>query len=147
MQIFLLRHGDALHGMNDFARPLSAKGIADIQKIAHYLRKQQVGIQQIFHSGLVRAEQSAEILASILHVKMLKMPGLAPYDSVEAIIPEIYALDKNTLFVTHLPFVALLAEELTGCYLDFQTATVACLQEQKKHWEMQYYIHPSEIAE
>jgi phosphohistidine phosphatase len=147
MQIFLLRHGDALQGMDDFARPLSAKGIADINKIAHYLQNQQVGIQQIFHSGLVRAEQSAEIMANILRVKMLKMPGLAPYDAIEAIIPEIYALDKSTLFVTHLPFVGMLLEALTGRYLDFQTATVACLQEQKQHWEMQFYIHANEIVD
>jgi phosphohistidine phosphatase len=69
MQLFFLRHGladrSAWHG-NDFKRPLTPKGRSRMQREALQLDRIGLQVDYILSSPLIRAVQTAEIVASVL---------------------------------------------------------------------------------
>ncbi len=71
MKIYIFRHGEAEDiGKNgvyiDEARRLTEKGKLDAQKMGAYLKAKQHKVDMLLHSPLVRAVQTAEILAAEL---------------------------------------------------------------------------------
>ncbi len=74
-EIYLLRHGIAVDpgssGMPDDARPLTEKGIKRMRQIADGLLAIDLQIDAIITSPLVRARQTAEIVANALGLKDL----------------------------------------------------------------------------
>jgi phosphohistidine phosphatase len=74
MNLFLLRHGLAVereefHFASDHLRPLTAKGKRQLHKIAAAMRAMKLNFDAIFSSPLVRARQTAEIVAMDLKLK------------------------------------------------------------------------------
>jgi len=74
MQLFLLRHGLAVErgtrGFEDDAtRPLTPKGRRQLRKIAAAMKKLEPDFDLILSSPLVRAKQTAEIVAAGLKLK------------------------------------------------------------------------------
>jgi phosphohistidine phosphatase len=72
MQLFFLRHGladrSAWHG-DDFKRPLTPKGRSRMQREARQLGRIGLQVDYILSSPLIRAVQTAEIVASFLKRK------------------------------------------------------------------------------
>ncbi len=70
MDLYVLRHGDALGKDawkgDDSARPLSEEGVAMIRGVAKALAGLSPGISLVLASPLVRAKQTAEIVAAAL---------------------------------------------------------------------------------
>jgi phosphohistidine phosphatase len=71
MKIYIFRHGEAEDiGKNgvyvDEARRLTEKGQRDAQKMGAYLKAKQHKVDLLLHSPLMRAVQTAEILAAEL---------------------------------------------------------------------------------
>jgi len=71
MELFLLRHGIAvergdLDYQNDADRPLTAKGRRELRQTAAALRKMKLGFDLILSSPILRARQTAEIIAAEL---------------------------------------------------------------------------------
>ncbi len=71
MKIYIFRHGEAEDiGKNgvfrDEERRLTEKGKQDAQKVGAYLKAKQHKLQLLLHSPLVRAVQTAEMLAAEL---------------------------------------------------------------------------------
>ena len=82
MKVFFLRHGLAGERSewkgNDAARPLTNEGIEKIKGIAATLAALNLGLNAIVTSPLVRARQTAEIVAQKLEVKLIEDARLAP---------------------------------------------------------------------
>lgn len=115
LRIYIARHGDAsLSKTKDSLRPLSARGVEEVEKIALWASRQGIQVEQIHHSGIQRAQESAEIFAKFLHPKsgVLSVSGLKPADSARAMAADLTHETKTLLLVGHLPFMGLLAEEL-----------------------------------
>lgn len=75
MQIHLIRHGDARKSVNDYSRALSEKGILEVEllsrKIQEEIALKKLFVDKIYHSGLLRAKETAEIIfKSILNIKL-----------------------------------------------------------------------------
>src|SRR5262245_32137331 len=67
MEVWLVRHGDAVSDRVDPERPLSAEGRGEVAAVARALaRGGRVRPTAIVHSGKTRARQTAEILAAAL---------------------------------------------------------------------------------
>ena len=69
MRLFLLRHGiaeDGSPGRCDFDRALTEEGRAELAPIARGMRRLKVAPDPILTSPLVRARQTAEIVAHVL---------------------------------------------------------------------------------
>jgi phosphohistidine phosphatase len=114
MRLYLVQHGEALAAEVDPARPLSAAGAADVRRMAAFLAEAGVGVAAVWHSGKLRAEQTAEILAAALTPGRSSeaRAGLDPKDPTEDIARTLVARDQDLMVVGHLPFLAKLASRL-----------------------------------
>ncbi|MFC1568863.1 phosphohistidine phosphatase SixA, partial [bacterium] len=107
MFVILVRHGRAESGYTNPERPLTSKGKNDIEMLGKYLYKESVQVDQVWHSGICRAQQTAEILAKHLSFKndLIQMSNLSPNSNPETIRIALNAEAKNILLVSHLPFI------------------------------------------
>jgi phosphohistidine phosphatase len=134
MQLFLLRHGAAVergtHGFKDDAtRPLTPKGRRQLRKTAAAMKKLECDFDLILSSPLVRAEQTAEIVAAGLkQQKRLRIsnalaPGGTTADLLRQLEHEKPAPEK-ILLVGHEPdmsrLVSLLAAGDGELAMDFK---------------------------
>jgi phosphohistidine phosphatase SixA len=63
MRLYLVQHGDAVPERLDPERPLSASGRREVQAVARLLADTGVRAAHVVHSGKLRAQQTAELLA------------------------------------------------------------------------------------
>jgi len=147
--LYILQHGDAVPGSIDPERPLSAAGVRDIEKIAAFLHGMQVRPGYIFHSGKLRARQSARIIAASLvpGLEPVQADGLAPNDDPAIIIEDIVRLDRSILIASHMPFVSRLCSCLLGgdpgSVFAFEPASLACLENTAQGWQMDWMLRPA----
>ncbi|MCE9638008.1 MAG: phosphohistidine phosphatase SixA [Planctomycetes bacterium] len=116
MRLYLVRHGDAAPGHDDSERHLSPRGRADVARLAERAVAAGVVVNEIRHSGLVRARETAEILAARLRPVhgVHEMPGITPGADEVPIAIEFSVTDDSVLLVSHMPFVACLAGRLVS---------------------------------
>src|SRR5476649_1656074 len=72
MQLYLIRHAHALDAPDDFSRPLSSRGRAQVESLARHCRAHDLlHPAEVWHSPLLRARQTAQGLAAALGWKVL----------------------------------------------------------------------------
>jgi len=112
MEIFLIRHAHALDHVNDVARPLSPKGRTQVKRLARFLRASGAfAPAEIWHSPLVRAGQTVELLVQRLElaVPVRAVAGLAPGDDPRVMARRLAATQKPVALVGHEPHLSALA--------------------------------------
>lgn len=112
-----MRHGEAALAEEDARRPLTAAGRAAIERVAWRAATASFRPDAIYHSGILRAQQTAEILARHLGVSenVRACEGLEPDDAVAPVAEWLLGLTRqeHTLaLVGHLPFLDRLASVL-----------------------------------
>lgn len=82
MELYLLRHGIATdappEGGTDADRPLTHDGIAKMQQAARGMKVLEIKLDALISSPLVRARQTAEIVAHELRINVQVCDALAP---------------------------------------------------------------------
>lgn len=154
MKVYLVRHGEAVSSQFDPKRPLSQQGLADVQKVASFVKPLKICVEYIRHSGKLRAAQTAEKLAeSILVEKDCSAhKDLGPNDDVTIIADELEASDTDLMIVGHLPFMAYLASLLvagrqTANIIAFDAGSIACLNRSDPgQWQIEWMITPEFLA-
>src|SRR5215203_3809499 len=90
MKLYILRHGEAAeHGDPRFKeneRPLTPKGLQRTKQLAHALREMEISFDTIFSSPLLRAKQTAEIVARGLDKELEITDALTPSGSMEKMV-------------------------------------------------------------
>ncbi len=116
MRVVLVRHGEACDAVVDAARPLTDAGRADVERLAQWCVEGRVAPTKILHSGILRAAQTAEILAARLAPKAGVRParGLAPDDGPAPWLEELRHEPEPTMLVSHMPLVGELAALLAA---------------------------------
>ena len=151
-RVYLAQHGMAVDKAVDPERPLSEQGIAQTQAIAEQLQRANIKVTRIFHSGKLRARQTAEIFASVLAVdKLGSTEGFSPNDDVSQ-TPSQLTFD-DALYIGHLPhldkLVSLLVsgDEASGVLM-FQNSAVVCLENDtsKDNYSIQWYLSNNLIS-
>ena len=118
--VVLMRHGEAAAGGDDRRRPLTAAGRANAAAMVGLLARGSLAttVTAVAHSGRVRAEQTAAILAARLGVdpaRVRTQRGLDPGDDPQPALDQLAAADESVAVVSHLPFLPKLASlMLTG---------------------------------
>ena len=145
-----MRHGEALPGTPDGQRPLSAKGRVDVETMAHRARGRGGAPAWICHSGILRAQQTAELVAAVLAPAegVRELGGLHPEDDPSIVKAELDLARQPILLVSHLPLLGRLAGLLiTGdaerLMVDFAPATLACVSRQPAGWKLNWLICPA----
>ena len=143
MYLYLVRHGNAPPVDDDSSRSLSSIGVDEVSSLSDYLLQRKVDkeIATIFHSGVLRAQQTAEILGEALHVPVEKIAGIQSEDSVEPILSELKTWSQSTLLVSHLPYLPKLIWALTGVDQQLPTAGCVCLKKTEGKWRLEW-IYP-----
>ena len=130
MRVFVVRHGEAADVPGE--RPLTAAGRAEVARLALWCKTEGVAPHEIRHSGILRAAETAEILAARLAPPggVSAARGLAPGDDPEPWKFELGLETDPLMLVTHMPFVSGLVALLTGARIapSFATAEIACFE-------------------
>ena len=153
MKLYLMRHGEACDPKQDPQRGLTENGKTNIQKLAKHLLAENISFQQVIHSPKKRARQTAEIMQQVLSpaAEMTEVEYIQPNDDPQQLANDIYGWDRDTLVVSHLPYVPNLLTLLTGkdAYLTpitFETGTIICLEsDEHSDWNITWHSAPSEI--
>ena len=150
MKVYLVRHGEAVSSQFDPKRPLSEHGLADIRKVASFIKPLKISIELIWHSGKLRAAQTAEKLAESVSVEKdcSAHENLMPNDDVTIIADELEAYNTDLMIVGHLPFLAyltslLVAGKKTANVAAFDAGSIACLNRSDPgQWQIEWMITP-----
>lgn len=123
MEIYLIRHGIAhpLGQKNEFIdekRTLTAQGRERMREAARGLRRLGIKLDLIMSSKLVRAEETAEIVAEAMGIDQkltVKTSNLAPGASIADLTVEIKQqnVPNSVALVGHEPLLGYLAGALT----------------------------------
>ena len=150
MVLYLVRHGEAVLKEMNSDRPLSDRGLAEVRHVSERAAKKDLLVTKIFHSGKMRAMQTASILQDYLKPSsgIAETEGMNPKDDISGILPLIESED-NIMLVGHLPFLEKLASYLvTGNQdrriVEFPTAGIVCLEkeQEKGPWKIRWRLTP-----
>lgn len=151
MRVYLLRHGDASTEYPEPNPALSERGQADITRIANVLAQQPLAIKYVFHSGIERAKQTAEIVVQAIAFKgeVEVFEEMQPYDAIDALASLLNQADEDILVVGHMPYLAhLLARMVTSNeqldLLRFSKGMLVCLKriESSNMWLIEWCFSP-----
>ncbi|OFW01440.1 MAG: hypothetical protein A3I61_14845 [Acidobacteria bacterium RIFCSPLOWO2_02_FULL_68_18] len=122
VELYLVRHAIAAERgdewPDDDQRPLTARGIARFREAVDGLRALGVDVDEIFTSPLVRAHQTAEVLAAGLPGRpaIRVLDALAPGRAPVSVLPQLSraAPRRRIALVGHAPGLGELAAHLIG---------------------------------
>ena len=154
MRLYLVQHAESKRKDEDSLRPLSEKGWEDIGKVAKYAEKYlHIQVKQIFHSGKLRAKQTAEVLAGHLRPAkgVMAAQGLEPLADPEVWRNRLAKTTEDIMIVGHLPHLGKLA-----CHLligdegkevvAFRNGGITCFEKDESgQWAVRWMITPEII--
>jgi phosphohistidine phosphatase len=154
MHLFIVQHGQAMTDKEDPTRPLSSDGVNDSEKMARWLAASQIEVDQIWHSGKKRAEQTASIFAEHLSPQqgVTATSGLNPMDDVRPIAKQLEGLQHSVMIVGHLPFLSYLVGLLLSGnpereLVRIQNSGVLCLNDDKGRWLIKWQVIPDLVED
>jgi phosphohistidine phosphatase len=117
VRVYLAQHGEAAGEQQDPSRALTERGRREVEAVAGAAARGGVEVRAIYHSGKLRARQTAELFAAALRPErpVLELAGLAPNDDPRIAFRSLGAMEFPVILVGHLPHLArLTALILTG---------------------------------
>jgi len=135
MEFIFMRHGKAQDrevGLPDEERRLTVKGSDRVRDVARALARGFVTARnvQIWSSPLVRAKETAELLAVVLKVKnVIIHPALASGD-LDKLLHDVKNQSNNDtiICVGHEPYLGMWVTRMTEAVVPFKTASVAAVK-------------------
>ena len=147
--LYLVHHGDAVGPEVDPLRPLSDRGRLDVEKLAEQAASRGVKPDIVWHSGKMRAKQTAEAywrccnpLASFSAIR-----GLQPTDPTNWIIDAISGHSSEIMLAGHFPHLPrllgrLLTGDPDGRPADFPLNGVVAVEEVEGTWVEKWRLRP-----
>ncbi len=118
MDLFILRHGEAgRHSLSpgDSKRPLTSEGRQEIADLSNGLQSLKIKLDCIFTSPLLRAKQTAEVVAKSLKYngKIEELDSLKPEGSRLEFYASLSKLKRDSvvLVVGHEPYLSEMISE------------------------------------
>jgi phosphohistidine phosphatase len=147
MNVYLVRHGEAISEKQDPQRPLTPTGREEVERMARMAAAKNIQVSAIFHSGILRARQTAEILAEALRCTSGVQPlsGLRPQDDPAIAKAEIEIAESSVMLVGHLPHLnrlvsLLLSGDAESLVMEFPPATMVCCNNDTSKWEISWTL-------
>jgi phosphohistidine phosphatase len=156
MMLYLMQHAQAVPETVDPQRPLSPEGRAAIERVAARAAQLALPVEHIYHSGKLRARQTAELLAEGLSLEgqAEELEGLGPKDHAAPLARWLREEAQKQaigglVLVSHLPLLERLAsllltgDEETGV-IAFQYAALVALapKEDGKQFSVHWLLTP-----
>jgi len=120
MRLYLVQHGTAVPKDEHPERPLSETGRKDVARMASLLARGRLSVARVLHSGKLRAQETAFILAETLgpgRVIEQCLHPIAPNDSTDTLFEAVEAWPEegsagDVMIVGHLPYMSRLVSRL-----------------------------------
>lgn len=143
MKIYLARHAQAVSagpGLTDSDRFLSPDGRQTARYVGGKLREEGVEPVAVLSSPLVRAVQTAELIAGaldylgVIESSRALIPGCEP----QVIAAELMARNVDVLVVGHEPSISALAAFLTGqpSFQPFRPGQIVMIEDRRAMWRL-----------
>lgn len=143
MKIYLARHARAVDtgpGLTDSDRFLSPDGRQTARYVGAKLREEGVELAALWASPLVRAMQTAELLANALdYLGVIETNrGLIPGCEPQVIARDLMERNVDTLVVGHEPSISALAAFLTGqpSFQPFRPGQIVMIEGRRAMWRL-----------
>jgi phosphohistidine phosphatase len=154
LRLYLVQHAEAKPQAEDPARPLSEKGLVDIRRVANFIKAKGIKVSKIFHSGKLRAKQTAEALAEGISSAggVEQAEGLAPLDDPGIWANRLKEEFEDLVLVGHLPHLSklaglLLAGDPERKVVEFRNGGVVCLErDEDGNWSVGWVLTPELLA-
>ena len=155
MKLYLVQHAEPKSKEDDPTRPLSEKGWKTIRKTAKYAQDHlSLNVNQVVHSGKLRADQTAKVLAKHLTPTKETMisKDLEPLADPKIWQKQLMVTNNDMMLVGHLPHLSKLASSLLFGNVDqnviaFKMGGIICLQrDQQNRWIIQWIITPEILS-
>jgi phosphohistidine phosphatase len=143
VQIYLVRHGEAIspHAVDsDESRWLVAAGRQAVRRVGQQLREQGVAFDAVVTSPLVRAVQTAELLAAEVGFPgpIEALSALAPDGQPRRVGVELPARGVRVAAVGHEPTISALARIVGGRSVgQFVAGQVVCIEDGSPRWRLE----------
>ena len=151
MKLYLIQHGEARSEAEDPERSLTAKGEEEVKRISEAAKGLNILPSKVYHSGKLRAKQTAEMIADALNISdpsVQAVQGLNPNDDIRPWAERISKETKDLMIVGHLPFL----DKLTSLFLCgnenarvvlFRYSAIVCLdQKEDRRWAVRWILTP-----
>ena len=131
MQLYFFRHAEAEDGgatLSDSARQLTKRGIERTHHAANVVKSLGVKPSHLYSSPLVRARQTADILAEALGIEVEERAEVGPGFNVRAVSELVDGTQNNDpiMFVGHEPdFSATISTLIGGGWIDMKKGGLA----------------------
>ena len=114
--LLLVHHGVAVGPAVDPMRPLSSMGRAAVERLAAAAAGKGVKPDAIWHSGKLRARQTAELFWAACNplASFAAQHGLQPDDPPHWIRDQLAGDARSILIASHMPFLPRLLSSLLG---------------------------------
>lgn len=153
MKLYLVQHGIPKSETEDPQKSLSEIGKKEVEKVGNVLKNIGIEVNKIFHSGKLRARQTAEILGNYLNPKqgIIESEGLNPLDPPEIWFNQILNIKDPIMLVGHLPHLQKLCSLLVigepeKPIIKFRQGGVIALERQEKgEWIISWTLYPEFI--
>jgi phosphohistidine phosphatase len=138
--LYLVHHGDAVSPAIDPQRPLSAAGEAAVRRLAEEAAARQVEPAAIWHSGKLRARQTAHAFWQSCNplAEFAAVRGLQPTDPPEWIVDRIAIESRDVMLAGHLPSLARILGRLLRApaenETDFPPHGMVAVEREGDHW-------------
>lgn len=154
MFLYLIRHAHAVDAADDSIRPLSPRGRDQVDALGAFLKKSAVfAPEAIWHSPLVRARETAELLVRKMKLKtpLSLMPGLEPDDDPAGVVRRIASAASPLAIVGHEPQLSAVATLLIRgqaappAFVMKKCAALA-LEGEGRFWMVRWHVSPELLA-
>ena len=154
MALFLVQHGKSAPKSEDPEKGLTDLGREETLRLAPVAKGYKIPVTRIFHSGKIRAVQTAEIYYQALapEFPLERLPGINPLDDVHSFAATLDP-EAGWMAVGHMPFMERLVsflttgDETTRVYA-FQNSGIVCLdavkdEEGEWDWFIKWTLNPN----
>lgn len=155
MRLYLVRHGLPLTKEENPDRPLSPQGKKEVDRMASFLGRAGVRVDRVIHSGILRAQQTALALSSVIGPGRIveEMKGLTPASRLDTLVEAAAGWTQDTMVCGHDPFMSrcasyFLCGDPDAGVLGFDPGSVACLErdpiitDKGGHWTLLWHMSP-----
>jgi phosphohistidine phosphatase len=135
--LYLAHHADAVAPDADPQRPLSATGRMHADRIARDAKHRGVKPAVFWHSGKLRARQTAEAYWRACNplAELAAIRGLQPGDPPEWIRDRLIGEARDVMLVGHMPSLPNILKLLTGdASAQFPQHGLVALEEKQERW-------------
>jgi phosphohistidine phosphatase len=149
MELYLVQHGKARSKDEDPERPLTDVGRREVEAVMLLMmRFNAIHATRIAHSGKLRAEETARIIATKLDADAGEVDGLKPNDDPDSWRQRLADREEDIVLVGHMPHLPRLASLLLcgdpeAGLVEFANGGVVCLRREDGHWALKWSIPPS----